>query len=246
MTTTGFERKNPYQVFSGGHAAVEVRELEPRSAWPKPPARVGHPLGPLAHDAAFEGEPDSAWLELITDVDEVAEAAHARYSSGLELPRFEAFLEEVSKSKRGKRWKTTLAAGLAQFAGLPLVSGSVRDQLLAAGVEARFEHVPVTDREIDRSADFFLLIPDVVVDWIDWSSSDVALRWNAMIDEYFDLEPREPSYTSTTPLVRVTGTNLILVHESVAAGLPAELGFYWVPLHERRVARNLDDCVRAT
>jgi hypothetical protein len=242
----GLERRHPYLVCTGGYAAVKVDELVATSDWPEVPPRVPHPLGSHARDPEFEGDPDSAWLERITDVDdEVADAAQTRYSSGLPLPAFEALLEEVAKSRLAKRWKATLAAGLFEAGGLAFVSASIRDRLLAAGVEARFERVPLSDRKLGKTTDIFLIIPEVVVDWIDWSRSDVGLRWNGMIDEYFDLEPSEASYTASAPLVRVAGSNLILIRESLRAELSAELGFQLVPLHERRVARNLDDCIRA-
>ena len=125
------------------------------------------------------------------------------------------------------------------------MSQSIRDLFEAAGVEANYAAFALSDAAIGESrTDLWVVTPHHVVPWIDWSKSDVGLRWNGMMDEFFGLVPTDESYTSSLPLVRVEGSNLILVHKDLGESLTRADGFYLTPLEERAIALNLDDSVK--
>lgn len=238
-------RKHPYYVYRTGYAAAHAEELEAEGDWPDVPETVPHPLGEHARDSKV-GDVHGAWTKRVHKFERVDNCVFARYCSGLELPALAARLDDdIAKSRVKKRWKETLATGCLQLKGLPCVSSDVRNRMVDAGVEADFVPTPLSDPKTGETTTFFLVHPRHVVDWIDWAGSDVSLRRTGIIDEYFDLEPKTESYDATLPLVRVAGSNIILVHETLAAQLTDDEGFYMTPLHELKAARNLDGGIKA-
>ena len=137
-----------------------------------------------------------------------------------------------------------MKAPVGEFKGLPVIDQTFRDQLTERGVRATYSSFVLKDEELGESKEFFVMYPEVVVEWIDWASSDIMLsRWSGEIEGYCDLHPTDESYDNTEPIVRIAGTTLILVHESLM-DLFEEDFWYMTPLHHRFVSRNLDDYVR--
>ncbi len=239
-------RDHPYAIMGTGNKAAAVKKLEATSAWPEV-LPVGHPLGPNAIDDEFSRDPDKAWASLLDDDDEVEDCCIARFCSGLDLPELRGELDSsFAKSKLKKRWKETLAAQTADVSGLLVISQAIREVFEAAGVEADYQAFSISDSALDeKRADLWVVHPRHVLPWIDWSKSDVGLRWDGMMDEFFDLHPTEESYQSSLPLVRVEGSGLVLVHKDLAAALTRADGFHMTPLEERAVALNLDDSYKS-
>lgn len=238
-------RDHPYVIMGTGNKAAAVEKLEATSAWPEV-LPVGHPLGRNASDDAFSKDPDQAWASLM-DHDDVEKRCISRFCSGLKLPELRGELDNsFAKSKLKKRWKETLAAKTADVSGLLVISQTTREVFEAAGVEADYQAFSISDSALDEERDdLWVVHPRHVVPWVDWSKSDVGLRWNGLMDEFFDLHPTEESYQSSLPLVRVEGSGLVLVRKDLAALLTRADGFHMTPLEERAVALNLDDSYKS-
>ncbi len=238
-------RPHPYLILRGGYAAASADIINITSVWPEIDESP-HPLGENARDDKFKKEPDEAWNALLQK--ETNDSLFARYASGLALPSVTAALDDdCAKSKQKKRWREAKAAQFMSLQGVPAVGTETKEHFENAGVEATFVQTSLHDPLLNETRDdLWILQPTHVVDWIDWSKSDVGLRFSGIYDEYLGLHPTEESYESTIPVVRVAGSNIVLVHESIAAELGDDKGFYMTPLHHCFVSRNLDDGFNAT
>lgn len=235
-------RDHPYSVVQSSRGA-SAHTLEVLDPWPPAPAAVAHPLHEWVRDASLKvANPSDAWSKLVhpRDVDDFQHAAIARYCSGLPLPRLRALLDpDCAKSKLKKRWKEATEASSMKM-GILVVNAAVTDLL---GPSCRFTPIELRCPVLDKAHAGFFVAEPPTVEWIDWARSDVAYRRNAMYDGFAGLHPIEDSYSATQPIVRVSGTNLILIHRSIAEQLGKNL--YVKPLHEISVGLNLDEYVRA-
>ena len=238
-------KPHPYQILRGGYAAASADVINITSAWPKI-AEKPHPLGENARDENFKKDPDEAWNALLQK--ETKDTLFARYVSGSDLPSVTAELDDdCAKSRQKKRWKEAKAAQFMSLRGVPVIATDTKELFESAGVEATYVQTSLHDPLLNETRDdLWILHPTHVVDWIDWSKSDVGLRFNGIYDEYLGFHPTEESYDSTIPVVRVAGSNIVLVHESLAAELSDDKGFYMTPLHHCLTSRNLDDGFNAT
>ncbi|MCW5801553.1 MAG: hypothetical protein KIT31_04135 [Deltaproteobacteria bacterium] len=230
-------REHPYCVATPN--SERARRVELAGALPEAPASVPHPRGALVVDDDFSADANEAWTEMVHD-ESPERALFARYCSGLALPRVRAVLDELAKSKLKKRWKEATTGGTLRLAGVPAVDAAQQELL---GAACRFTPVEMVCAQLGETYDKLAIVEPPVVEWIDWERSDVAYRRNGMYDGWIGLHPVEASYTATDPIVRVAGTNLLLVHRDVAAKLT---GFYMKPLHEVSYGLNLDEYVRVT
>lgn len=227
---------HPYVIVRSRGGDIET--LEKLGSWPSVPERVRHPLHDWVRDEEFEEEdPDEAWSALVEKRKDVAEAALVRFFTGLPLPKLRAVLDPgVAKSKLKKRWKEATTAGGLSCKGLFVVSPAIKDML---GPSCTYAPIELHDPKLKETHDGFSVVEPPVASFIDWSRSDVAFSWNGMIEGYMGLHPTAESYTSTQPIVRAEGTNLILVHRDIAAKLDAT--FYKQPLEQMSFGLNLDD-----
>ncbi len=226
---------HPYVMVRSNASSTETLEtIEP---WPTTPEHVAHPLRDFVRDENFEkDDPDIGWSSLVHQK-EIARSAIARYCSGMPLPPLRAVLDpDVSKSKLKKRWKESTMGGGLSCQGLFVVSTKIKELL---GATCRYTPLELVDTKLEQKHVGYWLVEPPTVTWIDWAGSDVMFQWSGMYDGMAGLHPTPESYEGTQPIVRVAGTNLILMHRDVVAKLDAS--FYLKPLHEMSFGLNLDD-----
>jgi len=225
---------HPYVLVRSQGGDVETLELI--GEWPVAPKHVPHPLHDWVRDEEFEKpDVDAAWSSLVHQK-EVARAVIARFCSGLPLPKLRAELDkDIAKSKLKKRWKEATTASGMSCKGLFVVASKWKDML---GSSCKYTPIELRDPVLKEKHEGFFVVEPPAASFIDLARSDVAFMWSGMIDGYLGLHPTPESYTATQPIVRATGTNLILVHRDLAAKLD---GFYTKPLHEMSFGLNLDD-----
>ena len=236
-------RPHPYTILRC-HPAVAVDDIEAAERMPAAPAKVPHPRRGFTFDLALEPsdilmkDADGAWTELVHMDDRLDRCVRPRYCSGLPLPR----LRGTFKPKGVKtRWKKILKSDAIACDGLPVVSTKIKELFGPTCRYTPFDLIDPTASKKKVQEGFWIVEPPTVA-WIDWERSDVGYLWDGQYESFYGLHPIESSYTATDPVVRIEGTPLVLVHESIAAQLDDP--FYLMPLHERTYALNNDDCAR--
>lgn len=228
---------HPYAIFGAGHKTALADSFGPETPFAENDSPPPHPLGEFVSEKT-----SSRWERDYNSEDE--EGCVTRYMLGEELPTLIGVTEDNVDPVRKKFWRDYLKAPIGEFGPLPVVDEAFRDQLLERGVKASFSSFILRDEVLEESKEFFVMYPDTVVEWIDWSQSDIKpSMFGGGIDGYADLHPVDSSYDETEPLVRVAGTTLILVHHSLGDLFGRDY-FYMTPLHHRFISRNLDDYLR--
>ncbi|MCB9649606.1 MAG: hypothetical protein H6730_23865 [Deltaproteobacteria bacterium] len=231
-------RAHPYALLLHDSQAAHVETF----SGPLPPTGPKpHPLAPWL-GLTEASERNEQWARVLNDEDSPREAATARYSSGEILPPITGVMDDdVSKRERSTRRKAAQKAQYANSHGLPVIGARLADALRARSLDLEFSPFSLRDDTLDEAVEFQVLYPKLAVDWIDWTHSDVELSWNGEVEAYFELHPTPESYAASHPIVRIAGTPLVLVHESIFDLFDGMPGIELVPLHQHSVARNLDD-----